>query len=178
MPADRTSFSPLASSRTAPLAAIAALCALAACKGPTAGGIAALGPDPLVEKSDIATVGWSIDPDDHVGVALDGHDGKPLGKKVTGTLVYKTPSGIVKTVPLVPDNSGDKLVATGPKFEPGLTEVDYTLDVDGRPLASTLYVPPGGTPAIVAEAKVRPPDAPAVEAKRGPHGGVIQLVGP
>jgi hypothetical protein len=153
------------------------VCSLAACKGSgPSGSIAALGSDTLIEKNDTATVGWSVDPDDQVKVALEGNDGKPLGKNVTGTLVYKSPNGTSKTVPLTADAKSGNLVASGPKLEAGLTEINYTLDVDGKAASGTLYVPPGGTAAIVAEAKASA-DAAVVDGKRGPHGGIIQIVG-
>jgi hypothetical protein len=150
---------------------------LSACKGPPVlKGMQALGPNPLIQKSDVATLGWKIDPDDHVAIAVEMPDGGPSDKPVTGTLVYKTPSGATSTVPLTAGSQPAVFVAAGPKLDPGLTEVDYTVAVDGRPISGTLYVPPGGTAPIVAEAQAGVA-VPVVEGQRGPHGGVLQVVG-
>jgi hypothetical protein len=163
--------------RRASFVVAALACVVPACKGPNVlKGMEALGPNPLIQKADIATIGWSIDPDDHVAIAVEGPDGKTFDKGVTGTLVYKTPSGTTKTVPVTPGNQPALFVAAGPKLDPGLTEMDYTLAVDGKPISGTLYLPPGGTAPIVAEAQASVA-VPTVAGQHGPHGGVVQVVG-
>jgi hypothetical protein len=169
-----------------------------------------LGPDALWVKVNDTTLGWSIDPSDHVCVAMAAPEpGKPLPplpKDATGTLVYKASDGTAKTVPMTVEDG--TLVASGPPLTADLTEVDYTIDpgapapgahaalgvpgahlaLEGLPpppppplqVSGTLYVPPGGTAPLVADANatVGPGGGVAVAvAKPGPHGGVVQVVG-
>jgi hypothetical protein len=155
--------------------AIGTVCAVfvvVGCKG-SAAGIAGLGPDALVDKFENATIGWVVDGDGHVRAAVEGSDGKPLAKDVTGTLVYKAADGSSKTVALSPDAKSGELVAAGPKLDAPLTEVDYTVVAGGKPIGGTMYLPKGGTTAIAAEAKI------AVDAgiATGPHGGHVERVG-
>jgi hypothetical protein len=145
---------------------------VAGCKG-SATGIAGLGPDALVEKFDGANIGWVIDSDDQVRAVVEGGDGKPVAKDVTGTLVYKTPDGNSKTVALAADAKSGALVAVGPKLDAPLTEVAYTVDAAGKPFSGTMYVPKGGTVAIAAEAK----GSVDAGASVGPHGGDVEHVG-
>jgi hypothetical protein len=171
-----------------------------------------LGPDALFVKVNDTTLGWSVDPDDHVRVALaasaapEGTPLSPLPKEATGTLVYKSPDGTSKTVPMTVQDG--TLVASGPPLTADLTEVDYTINpgtptsgahaalgmpgahlaLEGLPppappapqVSGTLYVPPGGTAALVADAHatVGSGSGVAVAAgKPGPHGGVVQVIG-
>lgn len=152
-----------------------ALVVFAGCKG-SAIGIAGLGPDAFVEKFDGANVGWVIDGNDQVRAVVEGSDGKPLAKDVTGLLVYKASDGTSKTVALAPDAKSGTLVATGPKLDAPLTEVDYTVTSAGKPLSGTIYVPAGGTASIAAEAKVSV-DAGTSAGAPGPHGGIVEHVG-
>jgi hypothetical protein len=168
-----------------------------------------LGPDALFVKVDDTTLGWSVDPDDHVRVALaassapEGTPLSPLPKEATGTLVYKSPDGTSKTVPMTVQDG--MLVASGPPLTADLNEVNYTiipgapvpgahaalgvpgahLALDGLPpprqqISGTLYIPPGGTAPLVADAKATVGTGSGVAVavgKTGPHGGVVQVVG-
>jgi hypothetical protein len=149
-----------------------AVFSVAGCKG-SATGIAGLGPDAFVEKFEGANIGWVIDGDDRVRAVVEGSDGKPLGKDVTGSLVYKAADGSTKTVALAPDPKSGALVAAGPKLDAPLTEVAYTVDAAGKPLSGTMYVPKGGTVAIAADAKISVDGGASV----GPHGGHVERVG-
>jgi hypothetical protein len=141
-----------------------------------------------------ATLGWSIGPGDHVRVAMAAPEGKPLAplpKDATGTLVYKSPDGMPKTVPMTVQDG--MLVASGPPLTADLTEVDYTVAAAAPaatpgalppppppPLSGTLYVPPGGTAALVADENATIDagiDMTTATGKPGPHGGVVQVVG-
>jgi hypothetical protein len=172
-----------------------------------------LGPDALFVKVNNTTLAWSVDPGDHVRVALaapaapEGTPLSPLSKEATGALVYKSPDGTSKTVPMTVQDG--MLVASGPPLTADLTQVDYTIN-PGAPapgahaalgvpgvkvalaleelpppppplqVSGTLYLPPGGTAPLVADAHatVGPRGGVAVAVgKPGPHGGVIQVVG-
>jgi hypothetical protein len=184
---------------------LAAFALGAGCKHPAS---PTLGPDALFVKVGATTLGWSIDPNDHVRVAMAAPEpGKPLPplpKDATGTLTYKGQDGTAKTVPMTVEDG--TLVASGPPLTADLTEVDYAIDpgapapgahaalalpgghlaLDGLPppppppleVSGTLYVPPGGTAPLV-DANVSAPgvDVTATVGKRGPHGGVVQVVG-
>ena len=85
------------------------------------------------------------------------------------------------------------LVASGPSLTADLTEVDYTVAAAAPaatpgalppppppPLSGTLYVPPGGTAALVADENATIDagiDMTTATGKPGPHGGVVQVVG-
>jgi hypothetical protein len=76
---------------------------------------------------------------------------------------------------MAPDAKTGLLVGAGPKLEADLTEVGYTVTVDGKPWTGTLHLPPGGTAELVANARAAADLN--LEGKVGPHGGVIQVVG-
>src|SRR5262245_53661717 len=136
-----------------------------------------LGTDVFVEDHDDGSVAWRIDPNGEVKAAVTTSAGARVKQDVTGTLLYKVDGGgEPKTVPLTADANTGLLAATGPKLEADLTEVDYTVNVSGKPWTGVMLVPPGGTAALVAGGKAAaaaklPDDA------VGPHGGAIQVVG-
>ena len=67
-------------------------------------------------------------------------------------------------------------MASGPPLQDDLTEIDYSLTVEGKPWTGTLHVPRGGTKAIDDDAKAAAQlTVPA--GKKGPNGGVIQYIG-
>lgn len=135
-----------------------------------------LGPDAVVEEHDEGTVAWAIAPDGQVRAVVTAKAGGQVKENVSGSLVYKIQGGETKTVPLVVEPKTGVLVAAGPKLEADLTEVNYTVQVSGKPWSGVMHVPVGGTAALVATAKTSVDvkvDAQAV----GPHGGSIQVVG-
>ncbi|WP_433926521.1 hypothetical protein AB3662_26750 [Sorangium cellulosum] len=144
----------------------------------TAGAEMALGEElgaaALVEEHDEGNVAWRIDGDGQVKAAITASSGARIKEDVSGTLVWKLPSGEARTIPLAVDARTGLLVAAGPKLEADLTEVSYTLTVSGKPWSGVLHVPAGGTAELVASARVSA-ESNLSEVTVGPHGGAIQV---
>ncbi|HMY18784.1 MAG TPA: hypothetical protein PKA58_20795 [Polyangium sp.] len=133
-------------------------------------------PDAVVEEHDEGTVAMQIGADGQVRAVVTASAGGQIKENVSGSLVYKLQGGETKTVPLALEPKTGVLVAAGPKLEADLTEVNYTVQVSGKPWSGVMHVPVGGTAALVSTAKTSVDvkvDAQAV----GPHGGSIQVVG-
>lgn len=132
--------------------------------------------DAVVEEHDDGTIAMQIAPDGQVRAMVTASATGQIRENVNGSLVYKLENGESKTVPLVLEPQTGFLVAAGPKLEADLTEVNYTLQVSGKPWSGVMHVPVGGTSALVTTART------SVEVKidaeaAGPHGGTIQVVG-
>jgi hypothetical protein len=128
----------------------------------------------LTEAHDNGSVTWHVAPDGQVKAVVKSSDGKLIDKNVIGQLVWKGPGGD-KTIPVAQENKG-MIVAEGPKLEGDLTEVKYALTVDGKPWVGALHLPAGGTPELAESAKKVAKKA-IPKDKKGPNGGVIQVVG-
>jgi hypothetical protein len=128
----------------------------------------------LIEAHDSGSVTWHVAPDGQVKAIVKSPDGKLIDKNVSGELVWKGLTG-EKRIPIAQDGKG-LLVAAGPKLEGDLTEVKYTLTVDGKPWIGALHLPAGGTPELAASAKKAASKA-IPKDKKGPNGGVVQVVG-
>jgi hypothetical protein len=134
--------------------------------------------DAIVEEHEGGSVAFSVAGDGKVRAAVSGPDGKPIKEKVSGTLAWKADAAAEpKTVPLDLDAKAGVLVAAGPKLEADITQVGYTVTVDGKPWSGTLHLPAGGTAELVASAKAGAEASASLDGKVGPHGGVIQIVG-
>ncbi|WP_437623511.1 hypothetical protein [Sorangium sp. So ce1151] len=142
----------------------------------TATAESAIGEDAYVEDHESGKAAFNVAADGSVKAAVTGPDGKPIRENVSGTLLWKGPSGEEKTVPLTFDEKAGFLVAAGPKLEADLTQIGYTLNVAGKPWSGTLHVPAGGTAELYANAKGAA-DLRLPEGKLGPHGGRIEIVG-
>ncbi|WP_437928280.1 hypothetical protein WMF37_03300 [Sorangium sp. So ce291] len=142
----------------------------------TATAESAIGEDAYVEDHESGKAAFNVAADGSVKAAVTGPDGKPIRENVSGTLLWKGPSGEEKTVPLTFDEKAGLLVAAGPKLEADLTQIGYTLNVAGKPWSGTLHVPAGGTAELYANAKGAA-DLRLPEGKLGPHGGRIEIVG-
>ncbi|WP_437756643.1 hypothetical protein [Sorangium sp. So ce1389] len=142
----------------------------------TATAESAIGEDAYVEDHESGKAAFNVAADGSVKAAVTGPDGKPIRENVSGTLLWKGPSGEEKTVPLTFDEKAGLLVAAGPKLEADLTQIGYTLNVAGKPWSGTLHVPAGGTAELHANAKGAA-DLKLPEGKLGPHGGRIEIVG-
>ncbi|HTN90599.1 MAG TPA: hypothetical protein VL242_43295 [Sorangium sp.] len=142
----------------------------------TATAESAIGEDAYVEDHESGKAAFNVAADGSVKAAVTGPDGKPIRENVSGTLLWKGPSGEEKTVPLTFDEKAGLLVAAGPKLEADLTQIGYTLNVAGKPWSGTLHVPAGGTAELYANAKGAA-DLKLPEGKLGPHGGRIEIVG-
>jgi hypothetical protein len=130
----------------------------------------------IVEEHDGGSVAWNIGADGQVKALVKGPDNKPIRENVSASLVWKA-GGEPKDVPLTLDPKTGLFVAVGPKLEADLTQIDSTITVEGKPWSSVLYIPAGGTAALVAGAKASV-ELPVPEGRLGPHRGVIQVVGP
>jgi hypothetical protein len=131
--------------------------------------------DSIIEEHEAGTITWTVTSDGQAKALVKSSDGKPITSNVNGTLAWKGEGGTAKMVVLSPDAKASALVGAGPKLEADLTEVGYTVTVDGKPWTGTLHLPPGGTAELVANARAAADLN--LEGKVGPHGGVIQVVG-
>ncbi len=146
-------------------------------EGVTAENIADTGG--ISEKHDAGETVWSVAPEGQVKLLVKGPDGKPIDKNVTGTLTVKAAGdkeAKPTTVNLEPEPKTGLLVASIPKLEADITEVKYEVKADGKPMKGALHLPVGGTAEIVTNAKVAA-EAKIDTGKKGPNGGVIQVVG-
>src|SRR5262249_45588132 len=101
---------------------------------------------------------------------------KPVTGNASGSLAWKAGSDAPKMIVLTPDAKAQgMLVASGPKLEADLTEVGYTVTVNEKPWSGTLHLPPGGTAELVANARAAAKVN--LDAKVGPHGGALQVIG-
>ena len=163
---------------------VASTATLAACsKKPAAADItesneSASVEDALTEQQPAAAVTWLVMPDGQVKAIVKSPDGTPLDKGVTGTVTAKPLDKDAKpvTAKLTADAKPGAYTATLPKLEADLTDVSYKLEVDGKPVVGTLHLPRGGTKQLVASAKAAD-DAKIAADKKGPNGGVVQVVG-
>lgn len=136
------------------------------------------GEEALTEQHPAATVSWVVTPGGEVKVAIKAPDGTPLDKTVTGTITAKPldGAGTPVTAKLAAGAKPGAYVATLPKLDADLTDVSYKLDVGGKPVVGTLHLPRGGTAELVTSAKAVA-EAKVPADKKGPNGGVIQVVG-
>ncbi|EYF04278.1 hypothetical protein [Chondromyces apiculatus] len=130
----------------------------------------------ITEQHDSGAIVWTVKPDGQVMALLKGPDGKPLAQGVTGTLTVKPKEGAPVTAALVPvEKAGGVISAKLPPLEGDLTEMSYTLVDGGKPIQGTLFVPKGGTQELIDSAKAA--DEAKLDGKKGPNGGVLQVVG-
>jgi hypothetical protein len=129
---------------------------------------------PYIEKHDNGSIHWDID-ENGVTHAIVKTPSGDIAEDAKGTVTFKTANGDVKAN-LEKDPDTGVLIAKGPKLADDITEVRYNVSVAGKPLAGAMHVPQEGTSALVAEAEVAAKvEIPA--GKKGPNGGVIQVVG-
>lgn len=132
----------------------------------------------LTEQHDSGALVFSVDPKGQLQLLVKGPDGKPVTTGVSGTIKVKDedPKAQPVKVALVPDPKTGLLVAAMPELVDDLTQVDYELNLDGKPMKGTLHLPAGGTNEIEENAK----EAEKVQVpvgKKGPNGGIVQVVG-
>lgn len=133
-------------------------------------------PEGVTETNDNGTVTWTVAADGKVRGVARTSDGKVVSKNITGNITWKTP-GLETVYPVTTDEQEEVLIATVPPPEDDLTEMRYTLDVEGKPWNGVLYVPKGGTQVLVDDARAAAERPPPEDKKVGPHGGVVQIVG-
>jgi len=134
--------------------------------------------DAVTEQYEPATVSWVVAPEGKLKAQFKAPDGAALGTSVTGTVTVKPVQADAKPVvaKLVYDTEANVHTAEFPALNADLTEVSYDVSVKGKPVKGALHVPRGGTRELVASAKVSV-DAKLPEGKKGPNGGVVQVVG-
>ncbi len=132
----------------------------------------------ITEQHEPATVSWVVAPEGKLKARFKAADGAPLGTSVTGSVTVKPLQADAKpvTAKLVYDTEAGVHTAEFPALNADLTEVSYDVSVKGKPIKGALHVPRGGTRELVATAKVSA-DVKLPEGKKGPNGGVIQVVG-
>lgn len=134
--------------------------------------------DAITEQYDAAEVTWAVGADGKVKARFKTPDGTPVEDGVTGTITAKPADADAKpvTAKLTYDAKAGFYTADLPKLEADLTEVSYDVSVKGKPVKGAMHLPKGGTKELVATAKVTA-EVKVPEGKKGPNGGVIQVVG-
>src|SRR5262249_40617172 len=117
----------------------------------------------LVEERDEGKLEWVVQPEGQVRVKVTLNEGTTPA--LSGTLLVGG-----QAVPLT--GSGSALTASIPKLSDNLTTIQYSLKVGDATWDGNLHVPPGGTKALLAAPAVAVP-----EGTKGPHGGVVDVVG-
>jgi hypothetical protein len=128
----------------------------------------------LVQEHEHGTVAVIVGPDGRASALVKNADGTIAKGKITGQMTFGAGED-KKTVPVVVDEATGVIQATGPALTADVTPVSYAFVVDGQPWDGSIEVPPAGTDELVTAAKVQVDPA---TAKVGPHGGVVQIVGP
>jgi len=129
----------------------------------------------IVQQSDRGTSTWIVGPDGAVSALLKDTSGNPIKGTVTGQVTFQNPDGTPQSVPVQYDSSTGVVTAAGPKLTADVTPVDYNLTVDEKPWTGSLAVPLDGTQELADNAKLNAATPPPTT---GPHGGVVQIVGP
>ncbi|MCC6526672.1 MAG: hypothetical protein IT373_28750 [Polyangiaceae bacterium] len=132
----------------------------------------------LVEQQGDLRLSWVVDPEGHVWLAARGADGARV-EPAKGTLAVRplgaaAPAAPAAEVALAP-SPGAMRADVGP-LRAELTELRYTVEVQGKPLTGVLHLPATGTRGLVAAAPA-PVDGGVARDTTGPHGGVVQVVG-
>ena len=117
----------------------------------------------LVEERDEGKLEWWVAPDGAVRVKVTVNDG--AAPALTGSLLLDGQSFPMKA-------DGAQLTTTIPKLTGDLTTITYSLKVCDATWDGALHVPAGGTKELVAAPSVTLP-----EGAKGPHGGVLDVVG-
>jgi len=129
----------------------------------------------IVQQSDRGTSTWIVAPDGAVSGVLKDPSGIPFKGPVTGQVTFRSPDGSPQSVPVQYDPSTGVMTAAGPKLTADVTPMDYALTVDGKPWNGQLAVPVTGTQELADNAQLNVATPPPTT---GPHGGVVQIVGP
>ncbi len=143
--------------------------------GTSAAADASAAPKAVVQELPFGTVAWTFEADGVVKADVRDKAGEPVKEGFVGSL--EAPDG--KPVELAPVEGAALYGAALPSFTGDLTPISYVVQVGAEPVRGTLYVPAGGTRVMLA-----PPAAPPLKESavmgdvKGPHGGIVQLVGP
>jgi hypothetical protein len=132
----------------------------------------------LTEQHDGGALVFSVDPKGQLQLLVKGPDGKPVTTGVSGTISVKDedPKAEPVKVALVPDPKTGLLVAALPELVDDLTQVNYELTLNDKPIKGTLHLPAGGTNELEENAK-EVEKAKVAPGTKGPNGGLVQVVG-
>jgi hypothetical protein len=132
----------------------------------------------LTHSNEGSALVFSVAPNGQLQLLVRGPDGKPIESRVTGSVTLKPtePKAEPVKVALVQDPKTKLMVAAMPELADDLTEVKYDLTINDKPVKGVMYLPVGGTKELDENAKeagkVKIPPG-----KKGPNGGVLQVVG-
>jgi hypothetical protein len=131
----------------------------------------------IVEEGDLGTITWRVTDDGRVEAVVKRPDGTQVTKEVSGDVTWpgEGDDGKGSKIALTLEEDG-RLVAKGPALESDLTQIDYALVIEGKPWNGVLHVPKGGTRVVDEDARASAA-VEVPEGKRGPNGGVIQIIG-
>jgi hypothetical protein len=125
----------------------------------------------ITEKNGNLEVTWDVSPEGRVSMLVKDEEGRPISKGLSGAV---TVAG--KAAPLTPAGDG-MLTGQIPKLSGDLTEVTYDVFTPEGSARGTVHLPRGGTKELVESAKEAAAAKPIPRDKKGPNGGVVQVVG-
>ena len=126
----------------------------------------------LAEEDTQGTLYWEIDARGDTLLVVKDDKREVVKHGVTGQLLFTTAAGSPQMVELKSDEDTGIVRADGPDLK-GLTEVKYTLIVNGKTRTGALHLPEAGTEGLVKTAKQNE----ATTEVAASHGGTVQLVG-
>lgn len=132
----------------------------------------------LTQENAGSALVFSVLPNGQLQLLVRGPDGKPVESGVSGTVTVKPtePKAEPVKVALVQDPKTKLMVAALPELADDLTEVKYDLAINSKPVKGVMFLPEGGTKELDENGKeagkVKIPPG-----KKGPNGGVLQVVG-
>lgn len=142
-------------------------------KGGEAAAEAVSAESAVTEKNGDLEAAWDVTPDGKVTAFVRDKDGLPVNKGLTGTVTVKGGAPI----PLTPQGDTGILTAQIPALADDLTEVGYDLQVGDAKATGAMHLPRGGTKELVESAQEAAAAKPIDKDKKGPNGGVVQVVG-
>jgi hypothetical protein len=143
----------------------------------------------LVQEVPFGSIGWTIEADGVVKADARDKAGAPIKEGLQASVEGADGTA----VPLQPIEGSTLWGATVPAFQADLTPIHYAVQLappdapepTEPPATGVFYVPAGGTKVLLAPPTATitavapaPAGAEVVADVKGPHGGVVQLVGP
>lgn len=126
----------------------------------------------LAERGAAGTLHWKVAEDGKVQLVVHDPAGKVLSQGVTGQLSFKSDGASPPPLALHQNEKSGVLQADGPDLAPTINEVNYALLINGKPETGVLHLPQHGTKGLVDASRAQ-----AAAEEKGPHGGVVQVVG-
>jgi len=127
----------------------------------------------FAERSAVGTLHWNVASDGEAALVMQNPSGAIQTRSVTGQVTFVGEEGKkTETVALTLDEKNGVLRGDGPTLDPEVTELRYTLSLDGKPWSGALHLPKSGTSGLVESAKSNPSQS----AARGPNGGDVQVI--